>query len=157
MVDGRGKAKRTTPMAEIVVLCLSVGLITVLVHQTGLLAIGALAGRFASAHLRLVMLGVVGGILALHVSEIGIYALAIGAAEHLFHLGRLIGDVDGSNLELLYFSAETFTSLGFGDILPTGQMRLLASFEPLNGLILIGWSASFIHLEINRYWRNSDL
>ena len=35
----------------------------------------------------------------------------------------------------------------------SGQMRLLASFEPLNGLLLLGWFASFIHLEVDRYWR----
>ena len=93
------------------------------------------------------------GILALHLIEIGIYSGAIWLATDLLHLGRLAGDVDGSKLELLYFSAETYTSLGFGDILPTGQMRLLASFEPLNGLLLLGWSASFIHLEVDRYWR----
>ena len=37
----------------------------------------------------------------------------------------------------------SFTSLGFGDIVPTGAVRLLAGAECLNGLLLIGWSASY--------------
>ena len=82
-------------------------------------------------------------ILGLHLIEIGIYSVAYDAAADLFHLSRLVGDVDGTDVEYLYLSAETFTTLGFGDILPEGPMRLLASFEPLNGLNFLGWSASF--------------
>jgi hypothetical protein len=36
---------------------------------------------------------------------------------------------------------------------PEGPLRLLASFEPLNGLILIAWSGSFTYLEVQRHWR----
>jgi hypothetical protein len=112
-----------------------------------------LAGRMADARGRLVVLAAAAGILVLHLAEIGLYTTVIALATNVLHLGHLVGDVDGSRLELLYFSAETYTSLGFGDIIPTGPMRLIASFEPLNGLILLGWSASFLHLEVTRYWR----
>ena len=104
----------------------------------------------------LVIPGVVVGIFALHLVEIGLCAVAIAFASYALHLGRIVGDVHGTDLELLYFSAETFTTLGFGDIIPSGPMRLLCSFEPLNGLILLGWSASFIHLEVERYWRRPE-
>lgn len=40
----------------------------------------------------------------------------------------------------LYFSAETFTTLGYGDVVPHGDLRLLAGIEALNGLLLIGWT-----------------
>jgi len=53
----------------------------------------------------------------------------------------------------LYFSAETYTSLGFGDVVPDGPLRLLAGAEALNGLLLIGWSASFLYLEMERWWQ----
>ena len=39
--------------------------------------------------------------------------------------------------ESFYFSIITFTSLGYGDIAPTGIGRLIASFEVLAGLILV--------------------
>lgn len=140
-------------MLVVIGVCVLVGLATVLVHQVGLLRIGTLAARWAKGHAALVIPGVLIGIFALHLAEIAIYSGAIWFLSDVMHLGSLRGDVDGSDFELLYFSAETFTSLGFGDILPSGQMRLLASFEPLNGLLLLGWSASFIHLEVDRYWR----
>ena len=55
--------------------------------------------------------------------------------------------------EALYFSAEAYTSLGLGDVTPYGSVRLLAGVEALNGLLLIAWSASFLYLEMERYWK----
>jgi hypothetical protein len=52
----------------------------------------------------------------------------------------------------MYFSAETYTSLGFGDVTPSGHMRLLIGLEALNGLLLIAWSASFAYLSMERFW-----
>ncbi|MEO5607197.1 MAG: ion channel, partial [Polaromonas sp.] len=51
------------------------------------------------------------------------------------------------------FSAETYSSLGFGDLIPTGPIRMLAGIEALNGLLLIGWSASFVYIAMERFWR----
>ena len=65
---------------------------------------------------------------------------------------RALARGDSTLENCLYFSAETFTSLGFGDIVPTGSLRLLAGFEALNGLLLIGWSASYIYISMERYW-----
>ena len=78
-----------------------------------------------------------------HAAEIGLYALAI-------HL------LDPAHFPLttsLYLSAETYTSLGYGDIVPTGEVRLLAGIEALNGLLLIGWSASYTYIAMERFWR----
>jgi potassium channel LctB len=41
-------------------------------------------------------------------------------------------------LPALYFSAVTATSIGYGDIVPTGAARVLAVFEGIAGLILFG-------------------
>ena len=46
-----------------------------------------------------------------------------------------------------------FTTVGFGDIVPTGPLRLLAGMEALTGFVLITWTASFLYLEMNRLWR----
>lgn len=140
-------------MGKVVLLCIATSLTTLAMHEVGLLGIGTVVARIADGRGRLVVLAAAVGVLLLHLAEIGLYTAAIDFAANVLHLGHLVGDVDGSRLALLYFSAETYTSLGFGDIIPTGPMRLIASFEPLNGLILLGWSASFLHLEVNRYWR----
>jgi hypothetical protein len=45
----------------------------------------------------------------------------------------------------------TTTSLGFGDVYPVGEMRLVAGIETLTGL-MISWTASFTYLEMGRHW-----
>ena len=66
--------------------------------------------------------------------------------------GSLTGTAGFSLANCMYFSAETYTSLGFGDLTPVGPVRLLAGVEALNGLLLIGWSASFTYLAMERFW-----
>lgn len=53
------------------------------------------------------------------------------------------------------FSAETYSSLGYGEVIPGGALRLLAGVEVLNGLLLIGWSASFTYIAMERFWRDA--
>ena len=52
----------------------------------------------------------------------------------------------------LYFSAETYTTIGLGDIYPLGPLRLITGIEALNGLLLIGGSASFTYLAMQKFW-----
>lgn len=54
--------------------------------------------------------------------------------------------------DCLYFSVVTYTSLGYGDQVPVSHARMIAGVEALNGLLLIGWSASFTFLAMLRYW-----
>ena len=44
-----------------------------------------------------------------------------------------------------------------GDLTPSGPMRLLAGVEALNGLLLIGWSASYIYISMERFWSRDPL
>ena len=71
-------------------------------------------------------------------------------------VGALSGDVSGTQ-DLLYFSLVTFTSLGYGDIVPLGPVRVLAGVQSVVGLVLIGWTASFTYLEMRRFWFDQDL
>ncbi|MDB5929316.1 MAG: Ion transport 2 domain protein [Polaromonas sp.] len=87
-----------------------------------------------------------------HALEIALYGFVLFGLVHLFDVGSLSG-LGGSSLEnCLYFSAETYSSLGFGDLIPNGPIRLLAGVEALNGLLLIGWSASYAYLAMERFW-----
>jgi hypothetical protein len=67
-------------------------------------------------------------------------------------LGGFAGLPVNDFTDCLYFSAVTYTSLGFGDHVPLSHLRLIAGVEALNGLLLIGWSASFTYLAMERYW-----
>ena len=98
------------------------------------------------------------GLLALHTIEIwyfgiGFWMLDNGPAD----FGTLKGDTPLDQLvDYVYFSTTVYSTLGFGDLVPTGPMRLLAGIESVSGLLLITWSASFTYLEMVRYWGRRD-
>ena len=102
------------------------------------------------------LLAVIFGTLVAHVAEIALYAVALFALIHYPSEGSLAGDRVITFLECVYFSAETYTSLGLGDIAPLGPVRLLAGVEALNGLLLIAWSASFTYLSMDKFWPSSS-
>jgi hypothetical protein len=86
-----------------------------------------------------------------HLAQIALFAAAYGFL-HDTAMGSLRGQIGSLTMSLLYFSAETYTSLGFGDLYPVGEMRLIAGLEALTGLLMIGWTASFTYLEMSRRW-----
>jgi hypothetical protein len=49
-------------------------------------------------------------------------------------------------------SAMTYTTVGFGDVVPVGAIRFVAGLEALTGLVMITWSASYTFLEMQRDW-----
>jgi hypothetical protein len=88
-----------------------------------------------------------------HAIEIALYGAVIYVLGVWVGAGSLVGSNGASLAACMYFSAETYTSLGFGDVTPVGPIRLLAGVEALNGLLLIGWSASFTYISMERFWR----
>lgn len=68
--------------------------------------------------------------------------------------GYLDGNFDGSLLDCAYFSFTSYTTLGFGDITPHGAIRFFPWIESLTSLVLITWTASFLFLEMQRYWKD---
>ena len=57
-------------------------------------------------------------------------------------------------LDFVYVSATTYSTLGYGDLVPSGPLRLVFGTESLVGFLMITWSASFAYLEMQRYWRS---
>ena len=113
-----------------------------------------LSGGMASVPMRaeVRIFAIVIAAMAAHIAEIGLYAAAYWTSEDALALGRLTGRSAGQALDYLYFSAATYTSLGLGDIVPSGHLRFIAGIEALNGLLLIAWSGSFIYLAMGRLW-----
>jgi len=89
---------------------------------------------------------------AAHTIEVWIFALAYYWMNKIDGWGSLQGNIDGSLLDCAYFSFTTYTTLGFGDVAPHGNLRYLTGLESLTGLLLITWTASFLYLEMTRYW-----
>lgn len=86
-----------------------------------------------------------------HVLEVMLYATGMYLASEVWQLGHLSGE-EIEMTTYTYFSFACFTSLGVGDIVPHGGLRLLSGIEALNGLLLIGWSASFLLVEMRERW-----
>jgi hypothetical protein len=46
--------------------------------------------------------------------------------------------------DLLYFAFVNFTTLGYGDITPVREWRLIGPLTAMNGVLLFGWSAAIL-------------
>jgi Ion channel len=92
------------------------------------------------------------GALAAHALEIWVFALSYFWMHHAQGWGHFEGNFKGTLLDCAYFSFTTFTTLGIGDVAPHGEVRYLVGLEALTGFVLITWTASFLYLEMTRYW-----
>jgi hypothetical protein len=90
--------------------------------------------------------------LAGHIVEVWVFGLTYWGLDRWPALGQLSGPFEEGALDFIYFSVTAFTTLGFGDIVPTGAVRILTGTEALVGLGLITWSASLAFLEMQRDW-----
>ncbi len=115
---------------------------TILVHFLGLSALIALmrstfVGRLnheRAIHSAVIIVLVVVSIAGLHTLEIWMFA----------GLYLWLGLFDGNLMDAVYFSASTFSTVGFGDLVLPDKWRLLAATEGAHGFLLIGWSTAFM-------------
>ena len=99
---------------------------------------------------------VIVGAFAAHFLEILLYGLAYYLLATHAGVGGMGDPGPLPFTRCLYFSAETYTTLGYGDVLPHGDLRLLAGVEALNGMLLIGWTASYTYLSMARFWNDGE-
>ena len=114
-----------------------------------------LAAQVTMLGRRKVLIGIL-CIFAIQMLEIGLYALGYWYADNVADIGGFAGAKNVGWFQYVYFSAESFTTLGLGDIYPVGPLRLLASIESINGLLLIGWSTSYTFYGMQRHWMVGD-
>ena len=94
----------------------------------------------------------IAGVFVAHLVAIALYAIVFYLMHTHFGLGSVAGAFEGSALDFFYFSITSYTTLGVGDVAPHGLLRIIAGVEALNGFVLIGWSASFTYLAMERFW-----
>jgi hypothetical protein len=80
-----------------------------------------------------VLLAAFAGVLATHMFEIWAFA-------GLYVLLGVLPDLESS----LYFSAVSYGSIGYGDIVLTKDWRLIGAIEGTTGVILLGCSTAFL-------------
>ena len=130
---------------------LSLVALTVIVHYESLRAISSITANLGIPH-RALSLVVIAGVMLAHLIEICLFAAGFFLMHTRLGLGAIAGDFNGTTLDYFYFSATTYSTLGVGDLFPTGAIRLVAGIEALTGFVLIGWSASFTYLTMQRSW-----
>ncbi|GAA0202639.1 potassium channel family protein [Kangiella japonica] len=94
------------------------------------------------------------GILS-HTLHVWLFGLGYYFIVNLNHDNQIVS-LDGpvsSFLDCVYFSFANYTSLGYGDLVPEGPMRFMAGTEALVGLVFIAWTASFLYLKMEQYWK----
>jgi hypothetical protein len=114
--------------------------VTALMHLTGLGVLIWLlrrhGQRFPTLKARLngavILAGSALGLFALHTLEMWTYA-ALYVALH----------ATSTFESALYLSIDTYTSVGFGDVLIAREWRVLGAIEAASGIILFGWSTAF--------------
>lgn len=140
-------------MAITFIVTVFVCVIAVFVHYECLLRLTMLMNRLKMLHRIRILIAVI-GVLVAHVIEVWIFALSYHFLAASGQFGKLAGNFSGGLLDYSYYSFSTYTSLGFGDITPEGPLRFLTGMEALTGLVLIAWTASFMFLEMQRFWSN---
>lgn len=111
---------------------------TILFHVCGLLAVSRLTlsaqparlGRFRRV---LLLLGAIFGLFVTVGVEIWAWAFAY-----------LLLDVTPDFETALYLSTATFSTVGYGDVVPSPPWRLLAALEGITGFLVIGWSTAYL-------------
>ena len=111
-------------------------------HYEAIQRLDRLARRSIGAYPALLF--VICGLVCLHLLEIGIYAAIFHLADQTLSLGDFGGKAFPSNMDYFYYAAEAYASLGYNNVIPIGEMRLITSITPLNGLLLLTWSGSFL-------------
>jgi hypothetical protein len=95
------------------------------------------------------------GCIVAHILEIAVFTLG------LFVVAAWDGDTRIAleaykELDLWFYSASFYTSLGSSSTPPSAGLRLFAASEALTGLILITWTASFLFLLMQQAWIPKD-
>lgn len=123
----------------------------ILIHYEMLYRLSSIIPHLSIRHRYRVVFGIFGAMIA-HVIEIWLFAIGYYVLIQYEDYGYLTGAFDPSLWDCGYFSFTTYTSLGIGDIAPSGHIRFLVGLESLTGLVLITWTASFMFFEMQKFW-----
>ena len=138
-------------MAITLIVSVLLVIFAVLVHLQTLLWLSRLMLRMRVSLKWKLASGVLGAIFA-HLFEVWLFSLGYFLLLLGGNSGALVGDFSHGLRDCTYYSLIVYSSLGFGDITPTGPIRFLSGAEVLTGLVLIAWTAAFMYIQMQRFW-----
>jgi hypothetical protein len=121
----------------------------VVIHATGI----TVALRHARGHARRprtsrsirLFVPIAAWIVLLHLLEIVAWALVYVWDEAILDLQSA-----------LYFSAVTYTTTGYGDLVLSKEWRLVGAVEALTGILMCGWSTGFFFAVVSRLYAETE-
>ncbi len=114
--------------------------VTVLIHTYGLIFVTHVM-TWVTGHVR--THGHRNRVLAMNTVVIGIFAIMTVEVWMWAAAYALLGAMPDFETAL-YFSTTTFSTVGYGDVVPHEEWRILAGLESVNGFLLIGWSTAYL-------------
>jgi len=114
--------------------------LTVVIHTFGLMSVTHVMSWVTD---RIRLHGHRSRMLAMNTVVIGVFAVLTAEVWLWAASFTLIGVVDDFETAL-YFSTITFSTVGYGDVVPHPEWRMLAALEGVNGFLLIGWSTAYL-------------
>jgi hypothetical protein len=85
-----------------------------------------------------IVIRVIYGLLLLHLLQILVWALC-------YHWSNCFPDF----ATCFYYSAQSYSTVGFGDVTPTGHWRILGAIEAVTGILMFGWSTGVLFSVVN--------
>lgn len=110
--------------------------IAVVIHYEILRLLSIIIPKLRIKHRLRLIIGVF-GIICAHITVVWMFGIALFFMLNYGDFGSLQGNFDGRLIDCVYFSFTNYTSLGYGDIEPLGNIRFLAGLEAITGLSLI--------------------
>ena len=116
----------------------TISLANISVHAMAMVVVIRAARNVASKclsprtlRLSTIMIATVAVLMAAHMCEVAVWSLAYALVQ-----------ATPEAADQLYFAFVNFTTLGYGDIVPTPRWRLLGPMTAMNGVLLFGWSVA---------------
>lgn len=96
------------------------------------------ASRHPLLHALRLVLVLFFALLLLHLMQVGLWALL-----YSWQIGWDLSTA-------LYFSSVTYATIGYGDVVPPVEWRLVAAMQGLTGVLMLGWSSAMVFALVSR-------
>ena len=83
-------------------------------------------------------------LMAVMIPTVSILMIAHGLEVMVWSLAYLVVGAAPPGADLVYFAFVNYTTLGYGDVTPVENWRLLGPITAMNGVLLFGWSTALI-------------